>query len=90
MDTVNSFFGADCYRFSEDVDLGNPLVSTCATGYTKVGYDENGCTALGVSLLMNGLNSSMYPFLTYLTDDMRPANLLCHGHCSNHMSMARF
>lgn len=65
-------------------------MSTCATGYTKVGYDENGCTALGVSLLMNGLNSSMCPFLTYLTDDMRSANLLSHDHCSNHVSMARF
>jgi hypothetical protein len=50
VDTINSFFGADCYRFPEDVDLGNPLVSTCAKGYTKVGYDDNGCTSLGVSI----------------------------------------
>jgi hypothetical protein len=38
---------------------------------------------------MNGLDSSMCPFLTYPTDNMRSANLLLHKNCSNHMSMAR-
>ncbi|KLU87063.1 hypothetical protein MAPG_06068 [Magnaporthiopsis poae ATCC 64411] len=33
----------ECERFPECVHMDNPLVSSCDSGWTSMGYDESGC-----------------------------------------------
>lgn len=49
---VSDSLNQNCYRGSECVDLGNPLV-TCDSGYTLVGYDKSKCRSSAVSLLFS-------------------------------------
>ena len=40
---LNTRFDTDCYRFKDCVDLFNEQASSCAAGYTRVGYDRSQC-----------------------------------------------
>ncbi|KAK1750487.1 pectate lyase superfamily protein-domain-containing protein [Echria macrotheca] len=45
VDRINSNLHEDCMVFPECVDMDNPVVSSCAAGYTRVGYDRGDCVS---------------------------------------------
>jgi hypothetical protein len=93
---INAHLNEDCWKFKDCVDIDNPQAASCGTGYTRVGWDRNGCGKPGVSLFLvtparqeQVLVKAEKPYANWTLSigPRGPANLLQNGHSSELMHL---
>ncbi len=55
---IEAHLDQDCYIFPDCVDTDNPQVSTCKPGYSRMGWDRNGCGKPGVRISLSSTRHS--------------------------------